>query len=123
MRLNPDLIRDLLLYLEENTGIDHDFTLDQFDKIPAPLDKYSYEEILYHVKQCKMMDYLVNAKFFVGGGFMIDDITPKAHEFLADIRSDSNWNEVKAKAKAVGSFSLAALSQIAAQVISSKLGG
>ena len=50
---------------------------------------------------------------------MVIDLTPLAHQFLSDIREDTNWNKTKEIAKSVGSTSMDAIRQIAAGVISS----
>lgn len=60
----------------------------------------------------------VDYKKLITGSWNVADLTPKAHEFLADIRADTVWNDVKAVAAKVGSKSLSALSQIVAAVIS-----
>ena len=41
----------------------------------------------------------------------------KGHQFLANIRQDTNWNKVKTVAETVGSKSLDVLSNIASDVI------
>lgn len=60
--------------------------------------------------------------FFIGcssdynDGYLIMDLSPEGHEFLADIRSNSIWNKVKKKSEQIGVKSLGALSQIAISV-------
>jgi hypothetical protein len=44
-------------------------------------------------------------------------LTPSGHQFLADIREDTNWNKVKSVLKKVGSFSISAITQAAAGVV------
>ena len=55
------------------------------------------------------------------GGCTIIDLSPSAHEFLANIRKDTNWNKTKSIAKTVGSFSITALKEISVQVIASAI--
>lgn len=54
-------------------------------------------------------------KISVRGGVIesaiIADITPKGHEFLDNIHSDTIWNATKKRAKVVGKVSLSALAQ------------
>ena len=53
------------------------------------------------------------------GNCLIKDLSPAGHEFIANIRSDSNWKKVKDISKNIGSSSLNALTQIAVSVVSS----
>ena len=127
MRLNPECIRDLLLTVEDTTTISNamEYYIDQ-DNFPR-LANYSHEEILYHIRQCKMAELITNAHFYDGGDLVIiPDLSPKGHEFLENIRSDNMWNNTKAVANKVGSYSLNSLTAIATavltQVINNQLG-
>lgn len=51
------------------------------------------------------------------GSCIIEDLSPSGHQFLADIRSDNNWNKTKSIAKSVGASSLTAIKEIATNVI------
>lgn len=116
MRLNPDCIRDILLTVEEETGYNkHMGYGDGADFVR--LAKYPTDEVKYHLKQCEYSGFFVGFQQFLGGGFMIRDLSPMGHEFIADIRTDTNWNKVKEIAKQAGSFSIEALSRIATGVI------
>lgn len=126
MRLNPDCIRDILLTVEENTDMKHiielDFSNDEdtescFDRLNA----YSRDELMYHIKQCELCGFFTKVNWFLGGQCAVHYLSPYGHEFLENIRADTNWSKVKQKAKAVGSESLTVLSQIAGQVIAAML--
>ena len=82
-------------------------------------DKYGVDTIFYHIRQA---DY---AGFFIGEvtytfdlSAIIINLSPEAHEFLANIRQDTNWNKTKSIASKVGSFSLNVLKDISIEVIS-----
>ncbi|WP_333860762.1 DUF2513 domain-containing protein [Clostridium sp.] len=118
MKLNPDCIRDILLTVEETPGVQ--------PQTPYPIDgeyerlgKYSKDEVLYHINQCELSDFFTEVSWFCGGSCVIHDLSPYGHEFLANIRSDTNWSKTKEIALKVGSFSLDALSKIATSVVSS----
>lgn len=84
------------------------------------LSSYFDDEIRYHVRQCELSGLLYRVHALSGGGelsYLIEDLTPKGHEFLANIRKDTVWNGVKDVAGKVGSTSLSALTQIASNVI------
>ena len=129
MRLNPDCIRDVLMALEGITDgrtsyIFHSFEgfIDHFD-----LTSYTADEIEYHLRQCDMNGFLVGAQFSCSGEFIIIDISPKAHEFLANIRSDTVYKAVKERLGKIGVSSLKALvdvgKTVAAEFIINGLSG
>ena len=120
MRLNPDCIRDILLTVEENTGYSK---FMEYPKSYPLLKPYSDEEVLYHIKQCEMSNLLTKVHYYIGGGCSIQDLTPGGHEFLANIRLDTNWNKTKDIAKTVGSTSLNAITEIASTVITNIIKG
>lgn len=117
MKLNPNCIRDILISVEENTGyrIYFDYP-SELDKAPL-LAKYSDEEIRYHILQCEKSYLIEIPTKDINENYAITDLTPKGHEFLANIRSENVWKDVKEVSKKVGSNSLSALSQIATGVI------
>jgi hypothetical protein len=81
--------------------------------------KYSHDEIIYHISQCERAGLIENVKYYDNGDFVIiDDLTPKGHEFIENIRQDTVWNGVKSIAKKIGSTSLSAVVQISSNVIS-----
>lgn len=121
MRLDPDCVRDILLTVEENTGYRKELQISREEPLPEQLQKYGFNAVAYHVSQCIMAGLLVEGHHFLRVEIAIADLTPAGHEFLANIRADTNWSKIKQKAKAVGSESLSVLAQIAGQVISAML--
>lgn len=120
MRLNPDCIRDILLTVEENTGYGTSMHYDD-DTSYEYLESYTHDEVMYHIRQSEFSNLIIKVSYFIGGGCLINDLSPMGHEFLANIRSDTNWNKTKDIAKNVGSYSLDALSKIATSVITSMI--
>lgn len=130
MQLKPDCVRAILLWLESNQKIDllgNVETITTLD-LAQHIDSFSAEEVLYAAKQMINNEFLEARLIQVNGAqvYQVIDITPKAHEFLENIRLDTNWNKTKEKAKSVGSFALTMLEKISASVIaagmSSQLG-
>ena len=121
MKLNPDCVRDILLLVEESC--DYENYLDCPSEVPESLkDKYSTNELFYHIKQCELSGLIRNVTWFADGeSCSIRDLDPLGHQFLADIRSDTNWNKTKDIAQKVGSTSLDVISKIASEVIASLL--
>lgn len=118
MKLNPDCIRDILLYVEENTSLKEQLFLNNFD-LPDQLSKYDPDELMYHIKQAELSNLIVMRCWYLNGGCAIKYLHPDGHQFLTNVREDSNWNRTKEIAKSAGSNSLDALKQIATGVISS----
>lgn len=119
MKLNPDCIRSILLEVEEVTDLEHMLRLS-VEKEPNEkyLASYPPKVVFYHVKQCELSGLLEGVSWFLDGGCLIRYLSPKGHEFLADISEDTNWNKTKEVAKKVGSNSLSTLIQISSNVIS-----
>lgn len=99
MKLNPDCVRDVLLLLESETdGIK--YISYKFDVIERKTDcpliaKYSFKELYYHFKQCEASGFFGNCIESTDVTISVLDLSPKAHEFLADIREMHIWNKVK----------------------------
>lgn len=124
MRLNPDLVRDILLTAEET--IDPNRTMMFGERCECKyerLEKYSAAEISYHINQCYLSGFITKVNYLSYGLGMVEDLSPEGHSFLADIRADNNWNKTKSIAKNVGSCSLDAIKQIAADVIAKLISG
>lgn len=116
MKLNPDCIRDILLLVEDSC--DHENYLECPEEFPETIkDKYSPNELYYHIKQCELSGFIRDVRWTLDGDCSIRDLSPLGHQFLADIRSDTNWSKTKEIAQKVGSTSLDAISKIASDVI------
>ncbi|MBE5922628.1 MAG: DUF2513 domain-containing protein [Lachnospiraceae bacterium] len=117
MKLNPDCTRDILLIVESLPDIKHYYRFDE-TTIPALFPKYSFEEVMYHLRQCELNGFLFEPSHTMNyGSYTVSDLTPKGHEFLNNIRADNVWNHVKVISSKIGSNSLSALFQIAATVV------
>lgn len=123
MKLNPDCIRDILLTIESEVDYNKGIIFEPKQSEYELLKKYSVNELFYHLRQCDESLFFYQSTVYLGGSYSIRDLTPNAHQFLADIRSDSNWNKVKSISKKVGSNSIDAIKQIAVSVISDLIKG
>ncbi len=118
MRLNPDCIRDILLTVEEKCDFDMPWEYNKDDIDSDYLCNYSHNEIVYHIRQAEESRLITGLHYYDGGSsVLISDLSPKGHEFLSNIRSDTVWNDVKEVSTKVGSRSLTAITQIASGVI------
>lgn len=99
MQLNPNIIRGILLTVEETCtfNIPLEYIKDRFES--EYLAEYSHEEIIYHIHQCEKSNLVDNVHYYDGGTtVLIRDLTPQGHEFLANIRNDSIWKRTLLKA-------------------------
>lgn len=92
---------------------------------PELLRKYSYEEVVYHIKQCEKYGLLFNVKYVYNDYNKLDiyikDLSSQGYFFIANIREDNIWNETKSIAENVGSLSLPTLAQIADNIITRRI--
>ena len=127
MKLNPDCIRDILLWLEENqemeSGYDNFLTGQVSEvsstKIAQCLPTYSAEDILYSVKQM-IYSGLLNARLLTTNDaqiYLVQDITPEGHKFLGNISSDETWQKTKSTASKIGAATLDTLGKISANIV------
>jgi len=94
VKLNPDCIRDILLTVEDNTDYKSCYEYPaETDKSPL-LSKYSDDEIRYHIMQCEKTGFIELERDLTDNMY-IGDLTPYGHEFLANIREKSVWNQTK----------------------------
>lgn len=124
MKLKPDCIRDVLLYLESELEVDltkHNFTkinleqlIDHFSCI------YNEEDIwytVYNLKEIRFIDGRIND---AGSNKMmfceIENITWNGHQFLNTIRPTSVWEATKSGASKLGIMSVSALSIISSEI-------
>lgn len=121
MKLNPDCIRDILLSIEEVSNFNSLLTSEQLSK-SSYLAEHSKDEILYHLHQLELAGYIIApSKQMYGDVFLLNDLSPLGHEFLSDIRQDTNWNKIKSISKDVGTETLTSIKTIAGNVISSAI--
>lgn len=118
MKLNPDCIRTILIFVEEHSDLKHFVTISP-SELPNEFASYSPDEVMYHIKQAELSKFLDVPSWYLDGGCLIHYLLPDGHQFLANIREDNNWNKTKEIAKSTGSNSLDALKQIATSIISS----
>lgn len=121
MKLNPDCVRDILIYFEENLSITvHGFsTISRLEILQAFHDQYNYDELLYSMIQLHESGYIVTdfkpdfdrATFCLNKVFFI---TPKGHDLLASIYNKEDWKQkVSPVLKSLGSISLSVIESVA----------
>lgn len=120
MKLNPDCIRSVLIYLEDQPlGKITDIT----EVISHLQDSYSSDDVRYtclKLHEGGLIEAEVNRGNHCVPSFVnkVGDITYKGHEFLGNIGNHNNWSTIKNVASQVGTCSIQGLTTIATNVIS-----
>ncbi len=121
MVLKHECVRETLLYLEKNLTFDTPIYSPNIQ-----LKNFSSEDINYTIAKLKEAGYI--KAVFSGGdnlpNYLIHSITWDGHQFLDNIRDADIWQRVKSKVNKLTneSVSLPIIQQVAAQIISKKLG-
>lgn len=122
MKLNNDCIRDLLLYIEENTNLSDDVYIESINDL-----SYSIEELLYTSIKLKEANF-INAEIEQtydeeNGGYSITvfSLTWQGHKFLDNIRDSEVWKTTKRIISKFSSVSLGIIENVAAQVITNMI--
>lgn len=96
MKLDNDLIRELLLYIEENG--DYEKGLYDID-----INGYTQDEIKYHLIILNESQYIKSNKIKTIG--MLEEsiipirLTEKGHRYIENIRDNKVWNYIKRQLK------------------------
>lgn len=130
MKLNPDCIRDVLLYLEENLTYKNNSISMEHKEIPIAIvvsnvsenNKHSSEDVQYSIEKLFEINYIKiknisydKNKYIVSGN--IYDITYEGHNFLNNIRPKNIWEATKSGASKLGLMSVHALSTISMKIV------
>lgn len=80
------------------------------------LKNYSNEKLVYHINYCVEAGILKRADLGRPEMIIIEDLTPSGHEFLGNIRDDSNFSLIKNTVQEAGIETLTAFIAIASTV-------
>ena len=134
MRINMDCVRDVLLCIEENTGLQQRCFFVSYaysevqemigeeliDPRPYQLDlekSYDNDELIYHLKYCAEAGLIVLGENNLTYQNWISDLTPKGHEFLAEIRDEGNWKKIKQACSKIGAVSMDIILEVSKSVL------
>lgn len=108
MQLDYDLLRTLLLQIEDKTDGFASIPANYFCEQLAPEDS---TKVLYHLKYLPDAGLVEHAR-----KINIIDITPLGREYLNNIRDDTIWAKTKKKCHPLASISLSVLSDVARSI-------
>lgn len=126
MKLNPDCVLDVMMYLENNLGIkQNSFKCVEFLSIWKEFsDQYQKKDILYSIFQLTKSGFIVTdmTEDIVHNRFSVSDIfyiTPKGHDFISSANTKDVWPIAKRILNSLGSVSLSVIESISSGVASS----
>lgn len=124
MKLNPDCLRDVMLYLEKNIVYTGEHGLYEHSEIPQhkivnELTSYNPDDVTYSIEKLLEAKYIEVNTIIRGTrnriiNFHISSITYEGHQFLDDVRPETFWKVAKNKFKTIGRPSVGVLAKIAA---------
>ncbi|EMC06742.1 DUF2513 domain-containing protein [Streptococcus mutans] len=120
MKFQPEVVRDILLDIEELHQYPNPFTFSTPEKFNRA-KKYDIDTIAYHCNLLEEAKFLKWDPIYGNNELqngIINGITYNGHQFLDSIRSPKVWRETKARTEKLGIFTINVISQIASNVIS-----
>ncbi|MCW6511308.1 DUF2513 domain-containing protein [Lichenifustis flavocetrariae] len=122
MRRDPDLIRKLMLRLEElpirRGGVVSIVPDDETEIVEG----YTPAEIEYHLRQIDMAGFIIGDRDGrPAGGISFREFTPAGHDFLDAVRTPETWAKTKTAASRAGGFTLEILKDAAKAIARGEL--
>lgn len=121
MKLNPDYVRDILLYIEENKNYNTEVIPPMHNELwygkifEDKYFEYYDKQLLIHALELLIKENYIECAekpYFVRGSLAsatIIDLSYSGHDLLDNIRNETVWTVVKEKALTAGGFSLKSL--------------
>lgn len=106
MKLDVDLLRDILLRVEQTPAG------ELLESHEIGVDGHTEASVFEHITLLEEAGYLI-LHAHVRGGYTIDRLTMEGHTYLANIREPKRWRKVKTVA---GGLGLSILAKVAAEI-------
>jgi hypothetical protein len=116
MKLEMDLLRDLLIFVENNALRPH----SDLDDIELP--PWGEDQVAYHVTLAEEAGLLIatidtlpddDDRRIVHTSYSVHRLTMRGHDLLVSVADPTTWETVKSGAKKVGSLTVGAVFDIA----------
>lgn len=120
MKRDLDLIREILIFIEENAELNENLYLSDFQQLNKPLD-----EIAYQLQLLNDAGFIESKEIKAIGLYdcFVDRMTMYGHEYLDSIRNETVWSKTKEKLNVIGgSASLSVVQTLATTVAKALLG-
>ncbi|MBN9142438.1 MAG: hypothetical protein BGP00_07015 [Novosphingobium sp. 63-713] len=124
MRRDMDLIRDLLIEIEDGKSVYELITQEIADILDIPdattLPKEDVSRVEGHLKMLADAKF-ISLKPFGGGYWKIEDITWAGHDFIDSVRDPEIWKKTKEGASKAGGFSAELLKDLAKGLLKTQI--
>ena len=117
MKLEPELIKDILVWGENNLPNDDKI----FSASGLEFKGFSKQQILFHTKLLYKNEYLegdvatnISSDFF---DFDFDSLTMKGYELLEMMKNDTVWKKIQSKLAEIGMQAIPALIPLALEQV------
>lgn len=123
MKRNMDLIRYIMIYLEEEMKAGSIYIADNIDftKFSDDINKNIINEHLMLLLENEFIDAVYAGNKISLNAFAIKRITNKGYDFIDALRNDDIWNKVKEKATNVGGVTLSIMIELGKEYLKQKL--
>jgi len=125
MKRDLDLIRQIMLTLEENMEYGKKFHSEQLFEVMKDAT-LSAEKLSYHLELLVEINFIsaIRQKYLSGEptDYLIKTITSQGHDFIDTIRQDKTWKKIKEKSYNIGGFSLSLLVDIGKEYLKKQIG-
>lgn len=104
MKRDMDLIRSMLIRIEEDTN-----TYSSLQSNDFVIDGFTMDQVNYNLELLVEEEYIKGEIFKFSGGGMdisVESLTWKGHDFVEAARDDSRWKETKSILEKVKDFSI-----------------
>lgn len=120
MRRDMDLIRELMLRLEDLKIPGMGVTTVQPGAHGFAVEGHSRDEVAYHLDQIKLSGFIEQGSMRPAYGIGFRCLTPKGHDFIDSVREPKVWTETKTRAEKVGGWTVGILTDIAKGYLKAK---
>ena len=125
MKRDLDLIREIMLTLEDKMEYGKNFKSDKLFEIMQN-ETLSIAKLTYHIGLLIDANFIkANAKKYQSnddGDFIVTVITSEGQDFLDTIRQKNTWDIVKAKAAEIGGSSISLIVEIGKDYLKKQIG-
>jgi hypothetical protein len=122
MTRDMDLIRKLLLWIEQNPQLDGKrwFVIDKPEEVGVT--DHSLEDIEYHMRLLTKAGLVEGRVNVTTGITAVSQLTWTGHEFLDNVKDSGVWESTKARVAGLPGVALAVIAEIAKAEIKKRLG-
>ena len=116
MKRDMDLIRDLLLHIEQDNEFNEERSIEK-----EKLSEQNARVISAHCKLLKQAGYINKLTLASGGYILAGELTNQGYDFVDTIRDEKIWRKTKQAVDTAGGFSVRLLGRIATGFLEKKI--